>query len=92
MLRAPDAPAGDQYDQGDEALSVGRNNLVRRELSALRREYEGKGMSAADCARRIIEVVERFGLQPVQPPQAPQPITQNDLGVVCYQVVLPTKP
>ncbi len=92
VLRSPDAPAGDQYDQGDEALSVGRSNLVRRELSALRREYEGKGMSAADCARRIIEVVEQFGLQPVQPPQAPQPITQNDLGVVCYQVVLPTKP
>ena len=46
-------------------------------------------MSVADCARRIIEVVSRFGLRPVEAPQAPEPITEDDLGVVCYQVVLP---
>ncbi len=89
VLRSPDAPAGDEYDEGDQALSVGRNNLVRRELSSLRREYEGGGMSVADCARRIIEVVAEFGLRPVPPAQVPQAITENDLGVVCYQVVLP---
>ena len=88
VLRSPDAPAGEEYDEGDQALSVGRNNLVRRELSGLRREYEGGGMSVADCARRIIEVVERFGLRPVEAPQAPEPITEDDLGVVCYQVVM----
>ena len=82
-------PAGDEYDEGDQALSVGRNNLVRRELSELRREYEDGGMSVTDCARRIIEVVERFGLRPVVAPQAPEPIGEDDLGVVCYQVVLP---
>ena len=89
VLRSPDAPSGEEYDQGDEALSVGRNNLVRRELSELRRGYEGDGMSVTDCARRIIEVVTRFGLRPVQAPQAPEPIAEDDLGVVCYQVVLP---
>ncbi len=89
VLRSPDAPAGEEYDEGDQALSVGRNNLVRRELSGLRREYEGGGMSVADCGRRIIEVVERFGLRPVEAPQAPDPITEDDLGVVCYQVVMP---
>ena len=89
VLRSPDAPAGDEYDEADQALSVGRNNLVRRELSDLRREYEGGGMSVADCARRIIEVVGRFGLRPVEAPRAPEPITEDDLGVVCYQVVLP---
>ncbi len=89
VLRSPDAPAGDEYDEGDQALSVGRNNLVRRDLSELRREYEGGGMSVADCTRRIIEVVARFGLQPVQAPQAPEPIGEDDLGVVCYQVVMP---
>ena len=46
---------------------------MRRELSDLRREYEVGGMSVADCARRIIEVVERFGLRPVEAPQAPEP-------------------
>ena len=89
VLRSPDAPAGDEYDEGDQALSVGRNNLVRRELSELRREYEDGGMSVTDCARRITEVVERFGLRPVEAPQAPEPIGEDDLGVVCYQVVLP---
>ena len=89
VLRSPDAPAGEEYDEADQALSVGRNNLVRRELSELRREYEGGGMSVTDCARRIIEVVVRFGLRPVEAPQAPEPITEEDLGVVCYQVVLP---
>ncbi len=89
VLRSPDAPAGEEYDEGDQALSVGRNNLVRRELSELRREHEGGGMSVTDCARRIVEVVVRFGLRPVEPPQAPEPIGEDDLGVVCYQVVLP---
>ena len=89
VLRSPDAPAGEEYDEGYQALSVGRNNLVRRDLSQLRREYEGGGMSVPDCARRITEVVERFGLRPVLPPQAPEPIGEDDLGVVCYQVVLP---
>ena len=89
VLRSPDAPAGEEYDEADQALSVGRNNLVRRELSELRREYEGGGMSVADCARQIIEVVARFGLRPVEAPQAPEPITEDDLGVVCYQVVSP---
>ena len=88
-LRSPDAPAGEEYNEADQALSVGRNNLVRRELSELRRECEGGGMSIADCARRIIEVVARFGLRPVDTPPVPEPITENDLGVVCYQVVLP---
>ncbi len=89
VLRSPDAPAGDEYDEADQALSVGRNNLVRRKLSELRREYEGGGMSVTDCIRRIIEVVERFGLRPIEAPPAPEPITEDDLGVVCYQVVMP---
>ena len=89
VLRSPDAPSGDDYDEADQALSVGRNNLVRRELSELRREYEGGGMSVADCARRIAQLVAQFGLRPVQPEQAPEQISEDDLGVVCYQVVLP---
>ena len=89
VLRSPDAPAGDDYDAADQALSVGRNNLVRRELSDLRRAYEGGGMRVADCAWRIVDVAAKFGLRPVQALQAPEPIGEDDLGVVCYQVVLP---
>ena len=90
VLRSPDAPAGENYDQADQALSAGRNNLVRRDLSALRREYEAGGMSVGDCSWRITEVVAKFGLRPVEAPQAPGPITEADLGVVCYQVMLPS--
>ena len=90
VLRAPDAPAGEEFDTADQALTVGRNNLVRRELSALRRGYEAGGMSIADCARRIVDIVAQFGLRPAPVPSAPEPITENDLGVVCYQVVLPS--
>ena len=38
---------------------------------------------------RILDVVQRIRLRPVALPEAPVPITPNDLGVVCYQVVLP---
>ena len=89
ILRAPDSPDGEEFDRADQALSVGRNNVVRRELSSLRRSYESGGMSVGDCARRIVEVVTQFGLRPVPAPRAPDPITEDDLGVVCYQVVLP---
>ena len=91
VLRSPDAPSGEEYDEGDQALSAGRNNLVRRDLSGLRREHEDGGMSVADCARRVVEVVAKFGLRPVGTPQAPEPITADDLGVVCYQVVVPSR-
>ena len=57
--------------------------------SQLAGQDESGGMSVADCARRIIEVAARFGLRLVEAPQAPEPITEDDLGVVCYQVVLP---
>ena len=63
--------------------------MVRRELSALRRCYEAGGMSVGGCVRRIVDIVAQFGLRPVPATRAPDPITEDDLGVVCYQVVLP---
>ena len=92
ILRSPDAgPAGEEerYGAADQALSAGRNNLVRRDLSDLRRQYADGAMNLVDCARRIVEVVEHYGLRPVDPPEPAQPITGDDLGVVCYQIVLP---
>ncbi len=91
ILRSAEAPEGTEFNEADEALSVGRNNIVRHELSELRREREAGGISLADCARRIVDVVRQFGLRPVPIPQAPQPINEEDLGVVCYQVVAPPR-
>ena len=88
ILRSPDAPEGQQYDDADKSLSVGRNGRLRLALSTLRSEYNS-GMSITECTTRILEIVKDFGLEPVDPPTPPQPITPDDLGVVCYQVVLP---
>ena len=90
ILRLPDAPAGKEYDDADDALSSGRGSRVQRDLSALRREHTDRKMSAHDCADRIVEIVKQFGLRPVKPLPAPDPIEEDDLGVVCYQVVLPS--
>ena len=35
----------------------------------------------------LIDMIERFGLRPAAAPKAS--ITEADVGVVCYQVVLP---
>jgi len=89
ILRSPDVPAGKEFNDADEALSVGRNNLVRRELSELRREYKDDGISIADCARRIVRIVADFGLRAIHTSPIPKPVSEEDLGVVCYQVVIP---
>ena len=89
ILSAPDAPAGDAYNAAADVLSVPQGALVRRALSELRREYGEGGMSLPECANRIRDIVAQFRLRPVELPAAPSPITPDDLGVVCYQVVLP---
>ena len=89
ILGAPDAPAGAEYNAAADVLLAPQAAPVLRALSALRREFDGGGMSLHDCAGRVLRVVERFRLRPVTLPEAPAPITPDDLGVVCYQVVLP---
>lgn len=88
LLRHPEAPVGKEFDDADLALGVGRDALVRRALSQLRREYEEGKMTVTQCAHRILEVVKSFGLEPVSPPEPPRTISKEDLGVVCYQIVL----
>ena len=42
-----------------------------------------------ELADRIVGIVEEFGLRPEPiPKERPEPITEADLGVVCFQVVL----
>ena len=89
VLRSPDAALGDEYEIVERALSAGRGNAVLRELTALRRIYEGGGMSASKCARKIAKIVERYGLRPVEMLKPSEPITEDDLGVVCFQIVSP---
>jgi hypothetical protein len=48
--------------------------------------------TAADIAAtpRRDAVVESFGLQPVAAPPLLDPITEDDVGVVCWMAVLPS--
>ena len=89
VLRGADLPLEKEYDRADELLGVGRNQLVRRALSELRRRAADGDLSAKDTADEIVRIVDHFGLRPETPPmEAPRPLTQTDLGVVCFQVVM----
>lgn len=89
ILGAPDAPVGKRYNQAADVLAMPQSARVRRALSALRREYSEGGMSVGECASRIVTLVEELRLTAVSPPSPPTPIQPDDIGVVCYQVVLP---
>ena len=89
ILGAPDAPVGDEYNQAADVLAMPQTVRVRRALSALRREHSEGGMSVRECASRIVKLVEEHRLSAVSPPSPPTPIQPDDLGVVCYQVMLP---
>lgn len=88
LLRNPDLPDKPEYNWADEALGVGRNQLVRRRLSELRRRHQASELGLLEAADAIVGVVSEFGLRPeAGPAEPPSPIAPADLGVVCFQVV-----
>ncbi len=70
-----------------EALRVGRSQPVRRALGAIKRQAESKDITRNDAASRIAEVVRGFGLRVVEPPPEREPVTADDVGVVCWMAV-----
>ena len=90
ILGAPDAPVCEEYNQAADVIALPQNARVRRAPSALRREYSEGGMRLDECASRIVKLVEELRLTAVSPPSPSTPIEPHDIGVVCYQVVLPT--
>ncbi|MGH2652815.1 MAG: helicase-related protein [Actinomycetota bacterium] len=88
MLRSSDLPEDRAYAVADEALGVGRNQLVRRALSTIRKRVAEEALGVRAAADLIVGVVEEFGLRPEpEPVDQPSPIGEQDLGVVCFQVV-----
>jgi hypothetical protein len=81
VLRDPSVPLPEGAANAEAALRVDRSGTVRQAL--------GKIQSRADAALGIVGVVESFGLLPVEPPPPLDPITEEDLGVVCWMGVLP---
>jgi hypothetical protein len=89
VLRSPDLPDKPEYNMADEALGVGRNQLVRRRLSEVRRQLGEGGRGLQQAADAIVGVVVEFGLRPEQrTAEPPAPLAPEDLGVVVFQVVL----
>lgn len=89
ILEDPDLPNDPAYVRADDALGVGRNQLVRRALADVRRRYSAGEISLRDAADAIVGVVDEAGLRPEPPPAPPPaPLRERDLGVVCFQVVL----
>ncbi len=70
-----------------QALGVGRSQPVRRALGKIKRQTERNEITRSDAALRIAEVVRSFGLRIVAPPPQRQPVTADDVGVVCWIAV-----
>lgn len=77
-------PATEAY----EALSIERGGAVRQALGAIKRELDAKAIDPIEAAQRIIDAVAFYGLTKVDPPEPRQPITEEDIGVVCWMAVL----
>jgi superfamily II DNA or RNA helicase len=89
VLRDPAVVAPPGLEQAEAALSVGRSSAVRKALSAVEQRVHAGELDLDGAAAEIVAVVGQFGLRPVEPPLLREPITVDDLGVVCWMAVLP---
>lgn len=71
------------------ALSVERSSAVRRALGEVEERLATVQISRDEAAAEIIGVVEDYGLRRVETLPAVEKISADDLGVVCWMVVLP---
>ena len=62
---------------------------MRRALGDIKRLLEGEQVGRSEAARRIIGVVDSFGLRSVADAPVHDHITADDIGVVCWLAVLP---
>jgi len=72
----------------EEAVTVERSSTVRHGLTVVRGAVVEGTISRDDAARQIVDVVASFGLQPVEAPPPLDPITEEDVGVVCWMIGL----
>ena len=89
LLSNPDIPSPADASQASEALSIGRSNLVRTELGAIRNTMKEEQITATVAAQKIVEVVQNYGLRKVKKPTPLKEITEDDIGVVCWMAILP---
>ncbi|HEX6349160.1 MAG TPA: helicase-related protein [Candidatus Dormibacteraeota bacterium] len=89
LLQDPGVALPEGADRAYDALSVERSSTVRQALVGVRDDLQKGGISREDAARRIVTVVDEFGLHGVPPPPPLEVITEDEIGVVCWMIVLP---
>ena len=89
VLRDPTVPLPERAVNAEAALRVDRSGVVRQTLGTIQRATDDGSLTRAEAVVEIVGVVESFGLRPVEPLPALDPITEADLGVVCWMGVLP---
>ena len=88
LLRDPTVSLPDGATRADESSSVERSPTVRQALSRVRDDVQRASISRDEAARRIVAVVDDYGLQVVPPAPPLEPIMEDDVGVVCWMAVL----
>ncbi|MYH50676.1 MAG: DUF2075 domain-containing protein [Gammaproteobacteria bacterium] len=89
VLSDPDVAVPASASEAYEALVVGRNQPVRRALGEIKRLLADEQIGRNEAARRIIGVVDTFGLRSVTDAPVHDHVTVDDVGVVCWLAVLP---
>ncbi len=74
-----------------EALGVGRSQPVRRALGKVRNLLDDEKITKDGAAKRIVNIVNMFGLRKVKRMPEKEKITAEDVGVVCWMGVLDRK-
>lgn len=89
LLRDPSVALPTGAEEADELLTVPRGAAVRTALSDVQRRVGARELSLDQAAQAVAAITAEYGLIPVEPPPPLAPITEDDVGVICWMHVLP---
>ena len=92
LLRDPSVALPTGAEEADELLTVPRGSAVRTALSDVQRRVAARELSRDQAAQAVVAITAEYGLTPVEPPPPLKPITEEDVGVVCWMQVLSASP
>jgi hypothetical protein len=88
LLRNPAVILPEGAEEAAGALEVERSGTVRRALNEIRAELGEDHLNPNEAAAAVVALVRRLGLREVEI-EIPTPITEDDVGVVCWLAILP---